>query len=136
MQRMRNISPKQLVLAMLNTLGTKTNINFAGIHKNLCSEHNIGMIYKPFHNKLKKTELTQLLRTLTEQTANQWLLGLVHQVLPSEYPFKSIEAYDGSSLKLHIGLTKEVSRPIHQGSPSSHRVTSSHKCSDMLDAIN
>ncbi|NRB25813.1 transposase [Shewanella sp.] len=48
-----------------------------------------------------------MLRTLTEQAANQWLLELVQQVLPSEYPFKSIEAHDGSSLKLHIGLTKE-----------------------------
>lgn len=107
MQRMRNISPMQMVLAMLNTLGTRTNINLADIHKNLCTEHDIGISYKPFHNKLKKPELTQLLRKLVEQAANQWLLALVHKVLPSEYPFKSIEAHDGSSLKLHIGLTKE-----------------------------
>ncbi|EDQ02440.1 hypothetical protein [Shewanella benthica] len=53
MQRMRNISPMQLVLAILNTLGTRTNINLADIHKNLCSQHDIGINYKPFHNKLK-----------------------------------------------------------------------------------
>lgn len=53
MQRRRNISPMELILALLNTLGTRTNINLADIHKNLCTEHDIGISYKPFHNKLK-----------------------------------------------------------------------------------
>ncbi|MCL1127608.1 hypothetical protein [Shewanella surugensis] len=65
-RRMRNISPMQMVLAMLNTLGTRTNINLADIYNNLCTEHDIGISYKPFHNKLKKSELTQLLRKLVE----------------------------------------------------------------------
>lgn len=65
MHRMRNISPTELVFALLNTLGTRSNINLADIHKNLCIEHGKGINYKPFHNKLKKPELTQLLRALT-----------------------------------------------------------------------
>ena len=107
MQRMRNISPTELVFALLNTLGTRSNINLSDIHKNLCIEHGKGINYKPFHNKLKKPELTQLLRTLTEQAAKEWLFEPLQQALPSEYPFKAIEAHDGSSLKLHIGLTEQ-----------------------------
>ena len=83
MQRMRNISPTELVFALLNTLGTRSNINLSDIHKNLCIEHGKGINYKPFHNKLKKPELTQLLRALTEQAAKEWLFEPLQQALPS-----------------------------------------------------
>ena len=107
MKRMRQISPMDMVLALINTLGTRNNINLADIHKNLCTEDGKDISYKPFHNKLRKPELTALLKTLTEQAAKDWLIEPFRQALPSEYPFKAIEAHDGSSLKLHIGLTRQ-----------------------------
>ena len=107
MHRMRHISPMDLVLAMLNTLGTRNTINLADIHKNVCIEEDKNICYKPFHNKLRKPELTTLLKTLTEQAAKEWLINPLQKALPKKYPFKKIEAHDGSSLKLHIGLTKQ-----------------------------
>jgi hypothetical protein len=107
MQRMRQISPMDMVLALIQTLGTRNKINLADIHKNLCLEDGKDIRYKPFHNKLRKPELTTLLQSLTEQAARNWLLEPLQQALPEEYPFKAIQAHDGSSLKLHVGLKEQ-----------------------------
>ena len=103
-KRMRKISPFDIVLALINTLGTRQQVNLADIHKQLCTDEGKDISYKPFHNKLRKPELTSLLKKLTEQAAKEWLIGAFSQALPDEYPFRAIEAHDGSSLKLHIGL--------------------------------
>jgi hypothetical protein len=104
MQRMRKISPLDMVLALINTLGTRQKVNIADIHKQLCTAEGKDICYKPFHNKLRKPQLTSMLKKLTEEAAKEWLIKPVSQALPEAYPFKAIEAHDGSSLKLHIGL--------------------------------
>ncbi|NRD71696.1 IS4 family transposase [Shewanella sp. VB17] len=104
MQRMRNISPTELVFALLNTLGTRSNINLSDIHKNLCIEHGKSINYKPFHNKLKKLNCFEL---LPNKLPKNGYLSPYNKPCRANIPFKAIEAHDGSSLKLHIGLTEQ-----------------------------
>jgi hypothetical protein len=104
MKRMRKISPFDMVLALINTLGTRQQVNLADIHKQLCTGEGKDISYKPFHNKLRKSELISLLKKLVEMAAREWFIGSFSQALSDEYPFRAIEAHDGSSLKLHVDL--------------------------------
>ena len=119
LQRMRQVSPMDMVLALLQTLGSRTQINLADIHKTLCTGDEKNISYKPFHNKLRKPELTNLLQSLTEQAAATWLLEPLQSTLPKEYPFKGIQAHDGSSLKLHIGLKDQFPGRFTQTHPAA-----------------
>lgn len=103
-QRLRNVQPVHMVFAIVRTLSDQRHANLADIHRTLGSISNSLIYYKPFHNQLKKPQLTRLMQKLVEEAMTQWLIQPFQQELPKKYPFKHIHIHDGSSLTLHPDL--------------------------------
>jgi hypothetical protein len=103
-KRARNLSPQHLVCAIVQTLGTQPKANLTDIHRSLGAISGTMPNYKPFHNQMKKKELTEFLRKMVEKATKEWLLAPFKDALPDMYPFKYIHLHDGSSLKLHPDL--------------------------------
>lgn len=102
-KRQRQVNAHQLVITLMQVLGTRSKVNLADIHRTFCSNSGMNIAYKPFHNQLKKKATANFFEQLVGQALAQWLN---HNTctLPAHSPFKRIELHDGSSLKLHNKL--------------------------------
>ena len=105
-KRFRQLSPVHLVGAIVQTLSSQPKANLADIHRTFGSLTGTMPNYKPFHNQLKKEELTRLMAKIVNEATSRWLLKPFQDALPVNYPFKNIHLHDGSSLKLHPGLAE------------------------------
>ncbi len=103
-KRLRELKPEYLIAALIQTLGSRDKANLADIHRCYGKLSGDNIEYKPFHNQLKKASLTNLLKQMVTQAAEQWLLTPFQTAMPSKYPFHSVHIHDGSSLKLNDAL--------------------------------
>lgn len=102
--RLRTLHPALMICALIQTLSTQRSPNLTDILRTLASQFQPMDNYKPFHNQLKKAELTHMMQHLTEEATRQWLLKPFQNTLPEKYPFRHIYLHDGSSLTLHRDL--------------------------------
>jgi hypothetical protein len=88
---------------MLQVLGARGNVILTIIHRTFYSNSGMDIVYKTFHNKLKKKAMTDFFEQFVSKVMVQWL---THNIctLPPHLPFKLIELHDGSSLKLQYKL--------------------------------
>ncbi len=100
-------------------MGTRDKANLADVLRAYGCMTGAEMEYKPFHNQMKKAQLTQVLRDMDMQAAERWLLAPFQGALPKKYPFRYIHLHDGSSLKLKDKLAKTFPGRFTKTSPAA-----------------
>ena len=82
MQRERNVSAFQLVIAMIGALGEKDTRYLSDILRYFNRLTGQSVKYKPFHNQLSKIHLAELMRQVAEKVFSYW----INHVLGSNKP--------------------------------------------------
>ena len=106
-QRLRQITPFQLIVSMITAMGDKETKHFSEIHRYFNQLTNKNVRYKPFHNQLAKPGFAQLMRDVADKVFNHRVktkLKCNHPVLAS---FDKLLIRDGSSFAIHKALKKD-----------------------------
>ena len=103
-QRERNVTAFQLVTAMICALGDKNTEYLSDILRyfNRLTDQNIR--YKPFHNRLAKPELAELMRLVTERVFTHWINNVLQYKKGHFSQFKKVFIQDGSSFAVKESL--------------------------------
>jgi len=103
-KRERNINAFQLVTAMICALGDKNTEYLSDILRyfNRLTDQNIR--YKPFHNRLAKPELAELMRLVTERVFTHWINNVLQYKKGHFSQFKKVFIQDGSSFAVKESL--------------------------------
>jgi hypothetical protein len=71
-KQQRQVTAFQLERTNLQVLCTRSNVNLAGIHWIFCSNSGMDIAYEPFHNQLKKKDMTNSFEQLVSKVLAQW----------------------------------------------------------------
>jgi hypothetical protein len=106
-QRMRSVSPQQLVVAVIAAMATQSTETIADVQRTFNALTGRTMAYKPFHKKLAKPAFPELMRTivahLLDELVSEALRPMHHSALTL---FDDILLHDGSSFAVHDALAK------------------------------
>jgi len=103
-KRERNVTAFQLVTAMICALGDKNTEYLSDILRyfNRLTDQNVR--YKPFHNRLAKPELAELMRQVTERVFTHWINNVLQYKKGHFSQFKKVFIQDGSSFAVKESL--------------------------------
>lgn len=103
-QRERNVNAFQLVTAMICALGDKNTEYLSDILRYFNSLTNQNVQYKPFHNRLSKPELADLMRQVTDKVFTHWINNVLQYKKGHFSRFKKVLIQDGSSFAVKEDL--------------------------------
>jgi hypothetical protein len=104
-QRMRSVSPQQLVVAVIAAMATQTTETIADVQRTFNALTGRAMAYKPFHKKLAKSAfpefMSMIVAHLLDELVTEALRPMHHSALKL---FDDILIQDGSSFAIHKAL--------------------------------
>jgi len=106
-KRKRDICGFNMVNALIASSGEENIHSLADICRKFNSLTGLSLDPKPFHNQLKKPELSELLRVVAEKALSKWINLHYHLANAKDLPFDKILLHDGSSMGIHDALKKE-----------------------------
>jgi hypothetical protein len=104
-QRMRSVSPHEVVVALVAAMATRTTETIADVVRvfNTVTEHRIA--YKPFHNKLAKPQFPEFMRLVVCHLLDELVVEALRPVRRSALSmFDDILLQDGTSFGVHAAL--------------------------------
>lgn len=121
-QRKRQLTALSLIKACLITLSKHQDANLSDIHRTLCAETGVNIDYKPFHNQIRKPQLTVMLKSLAEKAMAELCFQLLDNKLFLKRGIKRILTQDGSSFALHPALENVFPGRFSKISPAALEV--------------
>jgi hypothetical protein len=106
-QLSRQINPRNLLLAIIQTLGCQSKANLADIHRNYLANKGMAIQYKLFHNQIKKEQCSEFIKGCFKLVMKHWVLRslkLTSLTTGANFPFSEKKLHDGCSFQLHDGL--------------------------------
>ena len=104
-QRMRTVSPQELVVAVIASMATQSTETIADVQRMFNSLTRQGIAYKPFHKKLAKPSFAELMRTVVGHLLDQLVTEALRPMHQSALSiFDDILLHDGSSFAIHDAL--------------------------------
>jgi hypothetical protein len=104
-ERMRTVSPRDLVVSVIAAMATQSTETIADVERTFNSLTRQTIAYKPFHKKLAKPAFAELMRTVVGHLLNQLLTEALRPMQHSALNmFEDILLHDGSSFAIHDAL--------------------------------
>lgn len=104
-QRMRSVTPQELVVAVIAAMATQSTETIADVQRTFNALTGRTLAYKPFHKKLAKPSFAELMRMivghLLDELVTEALRPMHHNALKL---FDDILLHDGSSFAVHDAL--------------------------------
>jgi len=105
-QRMRSVTPQELVVAVIAAMATQNTETIADIQRTFNALTGRSLAYKPFHNKLRKPSFAELMRMVVEHLLDELVIEALRPMHSSALRlFDDILLHDGSSFAIHHALT-------------------------------
>lgn len=118
-KRQRDVCAFNMVNALIAAMGDGQTECLADIQRmfNALSGHSLD--YKPFHNQLRKAELSELMRQVFEQAMTRWVSQWYSLDKSKQVPFDSIWLHDGSSFAVKDELSDDYPGRFNETSPAA-----------------
>lgn len=104
-QRMRTVTPQELVVAVIAAMATQNTETIADIQRTFNALTGRSLAYKPFHNKLAKPSFAELMRMIVGHLLDELVMEALRPMHHSALTlFDDILLHDGSSFAIHNAL--------------------------------
>lgn len=106
-ERLREVTPYRLAIAMLCTLSCTATETLADLHRGFTALFGGEVAYKPFHNQLRKDEFPCFMREVAGELIGKLAVKVLRTKRGSAFSeFKEIVIQDGSSFAVKDSLSK------------------------------
>jgi len=122
-ERLREVTPYRLALAVLSTLSCTTTETLADLHRGFTALFGEAVAYKPFHNQLCKAEFPLFMQQLACDLIGKLAVKVLRIKRDSPFSeFKEIVIQDGSSFAVKDCLSKVFPGRFTATSPAAVEV--------------